>query len=66
VDKKLVGPSYREIANRYRQDKGAAARLAQKVKAGGKGVWGDIPMPPNGHVKDADIQNIVQWILTVK
>jgi cytochrome c len=66
VDKKLVGPSYREIANRYRQDKGAAASLAQKVKTGGKGVWGDIPMPPNGHVKDADIQNIVQWILTVK
>ena len=66
VDKKLVGPSYREIANRYRQDKGAAAKLAQKVKAGGKGVWGDIPMPPNGHVKDADIQSIVQWILTVK
>ncbi|HSC93499.1 MAG TPA: c-type cytochrome [Burkholderiales bacterium] len=66
VDKKLVGPSYREIANRYRQDKGAAAKLAQKVKTGGKGVWGDIPMPPNGHVKGADIQNIVQWILTVK
>ena len=66
VDRKLVGPSYREIANRYRQDKGAAAKLAQKVKAGGKGVWGDIPMPPNGHVKDADIQNIVQWILSVQ
>jgi len=66
VDKKLVGPSYREIANRYRQDKGAAARLAQKVKSGGKGVWGDIPMPPNGHVKDADIQSIVRWVLSLK
>lgn len=66
VDKKLVGPSYKEIANRYRQGKGAAAKLAQKVKTGGKGVWGDIPMPPNAHVKDADIQNIVQWILSIK
>jgi cytochrome c len=66
VDKRLVGPSYREIANRYREDKGAAAKLAQNVKAGGKGAWGDIPMPPNGHVKDADIHSIVQWVLTVK
>ncbi|HEX9687307.1 MAG TPA: c-type cytochrome [Burkholderiales bacterium] len=66
VDKKLVGPSYQEIAKRYRTDKGAAANLAQKVKAGGKGAWGDIPMPPNAHVKDADIRAIVQWILSLK
>ena len=66
VDKKLVGPSYQEIAKRYRKDKGAAANLAQKVKAGGKGTWGDIPMPPNAHVKDADIRAIVQWILSLK
>lgn len=66
VDKKLVGPSYKEIANRYRKDKGAAASLAQKVKTGGKGAWGDIPMPPNAHVKDADIKTIVQWILSIK
>jgi cytochrome c len=66
ADKKLVGPSYREIAERYRKDKGAEASLNQKVKAGGKGVWGDIPMPPNAHVKDADIKTMVQWILSVK
>jgi cytochrome c len=66
ADKKLVGPSYREIAERYRKDKGAEASLTQKVKAGGKGVWGDIPMPPNAHVKDADIKTMVQWILSVK
>jgi len=66
VDKKLVGPSYQEIAERYRKDKGAEASLIQKVKAGGKGVWGDIPMPPNAHVKDADIKTMVQWILAVK
>lgn len=66
VDKKLVGPSYQEIADRYRNDRGAEASLAQKVKEGGKGVWGDIPMPPNAHVKDADIKTMVQWILSVK
>jgi cytochrome c len=66
VDKKLVGPSYKEIADRYRNDKKAEASLAQKVKAGGKGTWGDIPMPPNAHVKDADIKAMVQWILSVK
>jgi cytochrome c len=66
VDKKLVGPSYKEIADRYRKDKGAAATLAKKVKAGGKGVWGDIPMPPNAHVKDADINTLVAWILSLK
>ena len=66
VDKKLVGPSYQQIAERYRRDQGAEAKLIQKVKAGGKGVWGDIPMPPNAHVKDADIKTMVQWILAVK
>jgi cytochrome c len=66
TDKKLVGPSYKEIADRYRKDKGAPASLAQKVKAGGKGTWGDIPMPPNAHVKDADIKTMVEWILTIK
>lgn len=66
TDKKLVGPSYKEIADRYRKDKKAAANLAQKVKAGGKGAWGDIPMPPNAHVKDADIKTVVEWILSLK
>jgi cytochrome c len=66
VDKKLVGPGFKEIADRYRKDKGTEADLVQKVKAGGKGVWGDIPMPPNAHVKDADIKTLVQWILSLK
>lgn len=66
VDKKLVGPSYKDIADKYRKDKGAAANLVKKVKAGGKGVWGDIPMSPNAHVKDEDIKTIVQWILSIK
>ena len=66
IDKKLVGPSYKDIANKYRGDKSAPATLAKKVKEGGKGVWGEIPMTPNAHVKDADIQTIVNWILTLK
>ena len=66
VDKKLVGPSYQQIAERYRRDQGAEAKLIQKVKAGGKGVWGDIPMSPNAHVKDVDIKTLVQWILSIK
>ena len=66
TDKKLVGPSYKDIAAKYRNDKGAEANLFKKVKEGGKGVWGDIPMTPNAHVKDQDIKTIVQWILSIK
>ena len=66
VDKKVIGPSYKEVAAKYRNDKTAAAKLFQKVKAGGKGVWGETPMPPNAHVKDEDIKTIVQWILSIK
>jgi cytochrome c len=66
ANKKLIGPSYKDIADRYRGDKAAEAGLIKKVKAGGKGVWGDIPMPPNAHIKDADIQTMVQWILSFK
>lgn len=66
VDKKLIGPSYKDIADKYRKDKGAEAKLSKKVKDGGKGVWGDIPMPPNAHVKDADIKTLVAWIMAIK
>lgn len=66
IDKKIVGPSYKDVAKKYRADKGAEAKLVAKVKQGGKGVWGDIPMPPNAHVKDDDIKSIVHWILGLK
>lgn len=66
VDRKVIGPSYKEIAAKYGSDKGAAANLVKKVKAGGSGVWGPTPMPPNAHVKEDDIKAIVAWILTVK
>jgi cytochrome c len=66
VDKKLIGPGYKEIADKYRGNKAAEADLARKVKNGSKGVWGDIQMPANAHVKDEDIRAIVQWILSIK
>ena len=66
VDKKVIGPSYKEVAAKYSGNKGAEAELIKKVKAGGKGVWGEIPMPPNAHVKDEDIKTLVVWILSQK
>jgi cytochrome c len=66
VDKKLVGPSYKEVAVKYRGDKGAEAKLFEKVKKGGTGVWGQVPMPPNAAVPDADIRSLVKWILSQK
>ena len=66
VDKKLVGPAYKEVAAKYRNDKGAQAKLVEKVKKGGVGVWGQVPMPPNAQVPDADVQALVKWILSQK
>ena len=66
VDKKLVGPSYQEVAKKYAGQKDAEKMLAEKVKKGGVGVWGQVPMPPNTAVPDADIQTMVKWILTKK
>lgn len=66
IDKKIIGPAYVDVAAKYKGDAGAAAKLAAKVKAGGVGVWGQIPMPPNSQVSDADIKDLVAWILTLK
>jgi len=66
TDKKMVGPAYKEVAAKYRGDKDAAAKLAQKVKNGGQGVWGNVPMPPNSTVPDADVNALVKWILSQK
>ncbi len=66
VDKKVVGPSYKEVAAKYASDKAAQAKLADKVKKGGVGVWGQVPMPPNATVPDADVQALVKWILSQK
>ena len=65
VDKKLVGPSYKEVAAKYASDTAASAKLEQKIKSGGTGVWGAVPMPPN-NVPDADLKTLVAWILAQK
>jgi cytochrome c len=62
VDKKSVGPAYQEIAKKYK-GQNVAAKLQEKVKKGGQGVWGPVPMPPNPAVPDADIKTLVDWIL---
>jgi len=65
-DKKVVGPAYIEVAAKYKGDSGAAAKLAGKVKSGGSGVWGPVPMPPHPQVSDADIKTMITYILSLK
>jgi cytochrome c len=65
TDKKLVGPAYQDVAKKYKGDKSAEEKLIGKVKAGGSGVWGAIPMPPN-NVPDADVKTLVEWILSLE
>jgi cytochrome c len=66
VDKKIVGPAYKEVAKKYAKDPKAEAMLIDKVKKGGVGTWGQVPMPPNANVKDGDIKTLVKWILALK
>ena len=66
VDKKLVGPSYKDVAAKYAGQKDAVDKLSVKVVKGGAGVWGAVPMPANPQVTDAEAKQIVQWIMTVK
>lgn len=65
-DKKVVGPAYVDVAAKYKGDAGAAAKLAEKVKKGGSGVWGQVPMPPNPAVKDDDMKVMIAYILALK
>jgi cytochrome c len=63
VDRKLVGPSFQQIAAKYKGDAQAPAKLSRKVKDGGAGVWGMIPMPAHQSMSDADIRTVVDWVL---
>jgi cytochrome c len=63
---KTVGPAYADVAKKYAGQKDAEAKLAEKVKKGGTGVWGQVPMPPNAAVSDADVHALVKWILSIK
>lgn len=66
VDKKVVGPAYKEVAKKYAGNAGAEKMLAEKVKKGGSGAWGQVPMPPNPQVPDADVTAMVKYILQLK
>lgn len=65
VDKKLLGPGYKEVAAKYKDDKTAAAKLAAKIKAGGSGAWGQVPMPPNNVTED-EAKRLAAWVLSLK
>jgi cytochrome c len=64
VEKQVVGPAFRDVAARYKADAAAPVRLAKKLKEGGQGAWGQVPMPPNAGLSDADAKLIVEWVLT--
>ena len=65
VETKVVGPAYKDVAAKYKGQDGAVDMLSAKVKAGGSGVWGPVPMPPNVNVSDEDIKTIVAWVLSL-
>ncbi|ANY62046.1 c-type cytochrome [Comamonas aquatica] len=66
VEKKLVGPSYKDVANKYAGQGDAVNKLAAKIVKGGSGVWGPIPMPANNQVSEAEAQKLAAWILGLK
>lgn len=65
IDKKVVGPAFKDIAAKYAGDAGAVAKLEHSIKSGSTGVWGTMPMPPN-NVPDADLKVLTEWILAAK
>ena len=66
VDKKLVGPSYKEVAVKYAGQKDAVDKLAVKIVKGGSGVWGPVPMPANTQVNDAEAKKLAAWVMSQK
>jgi cytochrome c len=66
VENKLVGPSYKDVAVKYKGDKTAADKLATKIIKGGAGVWGPVPMPANAQVNEAEAKKLAAWVLGLK
>lgn len=66
VDKKLVGPSYKDVAAKYKTDKSAVDKLAAKIIKGGSGAWGPVPMPANPQVNEAEAKKLAAWVLSAK
>lgn len=66
VDKKLVGPAFKDVAAKYSGQAGAADKLAAKIIKGGSGVWGPVPMPANSQVNEAEAKKLATWVLSLK
>ncbi len=66
VDRKVLGPSFKDVAAKYKDNKTAADMLATKIIKGGSGVWGQVPMPANNQVNDADARKLAAWVLSAK
>lgn len=66
ADKKLVGPSYKDVAAKYAGQKDAAAKLADKIQKGGVGAWGQVPMPANPQVNAEEAKQLATWVLSTK
>jgi cytochrome c551/c552 len=66
LEQRVVGPSFKEIAGKYASDPAAAARLTAKIRSGGQGAWGAVPMPPNPGLSEADAKTLVGWVLGLK
>lgn len=66
ADKKVVGPSYKDVAAKYASDKDAVPKLAKKIREGGVGNWGQIPMPANPQVSEAEAQTLARWVMSQK
>ena len=66
VDKKLVGPAYKDVAAKYAGQKDAVDKLAVKIMKGGSGVWGPVPMPANTQVSEAEAKQLAAWVLSLK
>lgn len=65
VDKRRVGPAFKDVATRYASDKDAVSGLAAKIVKGSRGVWGPVPMPPNAHINEVDAKKLAAWVLTL-
>ena len=66
IDKKLVGPAYKDVATKYAGQKDAVDKLSAKIMKGGAGVWGPVPMPANTQVNEAEAKKLAAWVLSLK
>jgi cytochrome c len=66
VDRKVLGPAFKDVAAKYKDNKGALDQLANKIMKGGSGVWGPVPMPANNQVSEADAKKLAAWVLSTK